>query len=83
MKEDKVEDFTPENYTNVNKTVIEPMASNGLRTICVAYKDFVPADYSPKNKGDEDLPNNFDWDGDETKITAGLTCICICGIQGK
>lgn len=23
------------------KTVIEPMASDGLRTICLAYKDFV------------------------------------------
>ena len=32
--------FTESDMENVVKTVIEPMASNGLRTICVAYKDF-------------------------------------------
>ena len=32
--------FTEDDMNNVMKTVIDPMASNGLRTICVAYKDF-------------------------------------------
>lgn len=32
--------FTEDDLNNVVKSVIEPMASNGLRTICVAYKDF-------------------------------------------
>jgi len=83
LKEEKIDDFTPISYSLVNKTIIEPMATNGLRTICVAYKDYVPADYKDKNKGDEILPDSFDWDGDEANITHGLTCICICGIQGK
>lgn len=33
--------FTTEDQDKVVKTVIEPMASDGLRTICIAYKDFV------------------------------------------
>ena len=82
IREDKIEDFTPINYNLINKTVIEPMATNGLRTICVAYKDYVLAEHKEKNKGDENLPDKLDWDGEEAKITNGLTCICICGIQG-
>jgi Ca2+ transporting ATPase len=46
--------------------VIEPMACDGLRTICIAYKDF---DYMPN-----------DWN-DEMSIFEDLTCICICGIE--
>lgn len=42
------------------------MANDGLRTICVAYK----------NLGKEPL----DWD-DEEKIVNGLTCIAITGIE--
>lgn len=50
------------------KKVIEPMASEGLRTICLAYKDFPAADGEP------------DWD-DEAQIITGLTCIAIVGIE--
>ena len=60
--------------------VIEPMAGEGLRTICVAYKDFVPAN-QPQNKGDELLTDQIEWDEEEAKLTNGLTCVCICGIQ--
>lgn len=49
------------------KKVIEPMASEGLRTICLAYKDF-PAAEEP------------DWDN-EGHILAGLTCIAVVGIE--
>ena len=34
--------FTPADAEAMVDSVIEPMASDGLRTICVAYKDFVP-----------------------------------------
>ena len=33
-------DFSEDDMKNVIATIIEPMASNGLRTICIAYKDF-------------------------------------------
>ena len=47
--------------------VIESMAHEALRTICVAYKD-IPADAEP------------DWE-DEEGTLKGLTCISIVGIE--
>lgn len=49
------------------KKVIEPMACDGLRTICLAYRDF-PAGTEP------------DWDS-EGNILADLTCIAVVGIE--
>ncbi|XP_075709711.1 plasma membrane calcium-transporting ATPase 4-like isoform X1 [Rhinoderma darwinii] len=49
------------------KKVIEPMACDGLRTICLAYRDF-PAGSEP------------DWDI-ETDILSDLTCISVVGIE--
>lgn len=45
--------------------IIEPMASRGLRTISVAYKEI-------------DGQPDFD---DEESIINGLTCVCIVGIE--
>ena len=50
------------------RDVIEPMASDGLRTIAIAYRDFVAG---------ADEPN---WD-DEDNIINNLTCLCIVGIE--
>ncbi|XP_008107878.2 plasma membrane calcium-transporting ATPase 4 isoform X4 [Anolis carolinensis] len=49
------------------KKVIEPMACQGLRTICLAYRDF-PAGVEP------------DWDA-ENEILSDLSCICVVGIE--
>lgn len=49
------------------KKVIEPMACHGLRTICLAYRDF-PAGAEP------------DWDS-ENEILGDLTCIAVVGIE--
>ncbi|XP_048352263.1 plasma membrane calcium-transporting ATPase 4 isoform X2 [Sphaerodactylus townsendi] len=49
------------------KKVIEPMACHGLRTICLAYRDF-PASVEP------------DWDA-ENEILSDLTCITVVGIE--
>jgi P-type Ca2+ transporter type 2B len=47
------------------------MALDGLRTICIAFKDFIPPiDCS-----------NLKWDESEETITSNLTLLCICGIQ--
>ncbi|XP_012679928.1 plasma membrane calcium-transporting ATPase 1a isoform X2 [Clupea harengus] len=60
--------FRPRDKDDMVNKVIEPMASEGLRTICMAYRDFPAADGEP------------DWDN-ETDILTSLTCICVVGIE--
>uniref|UniRef100_A0A8C7DV45 Calcium-transporting ATPase n=1 Tax=Oncorhynchus kisutch TaxID=8019 RepID=A0A8C7DV45_ONCKI len=60
--------FKPKDRDEMVKVVIEPMACDGLRTICVAYRDF------PAEAGE---PN---WDN-EADILNELTCICVVGIE--
>uniref|UniRef100_A0A3Q2PZY1 Calcium-transporting ATPase n=1 Tax=Fundulus heteroclitus TaxID=8078 RepID=A0A3Q2PZY1_FUNHE len=60
--------FRPRDRDDMVKKVIEPMASEGLRTICLAYRDFSASDGEP------------DWDN-ENDILSGLTCICVVGIE--
>ncbi|CAF4652937.1 unnamed protein product, partial [Rotaria magnacalcarata] len=52
--------------TRITHDVIEKMANDGLRTICIAYKDL----------GNE----KQNWD-DEDKTVHGLICIAIVGIE--
>ncbi|XP_041080650.1 plasma membrane calcium-transporting ATPase 2 isoform X3 [Polyodon spathula] len=59
--------FRPRDRDEMVKKVIEPMACEGLRTICIAYRDF-PASPEP------------DWDN-ENDIVKDLTCICVVGIE--
>ncbi|XP_035244078.1 plasma membrane calcium-transporting ATPase 2 isoform X10 [Anguilla anguilla] len=59
--------FRPRDKDEMVKKVIEPMACDGLRTICVAYRDF-PADPEPE------------WDN-ENDILSELTAVCVVGIE--
>uniref|UniRef100_A0A8K9V5W1 Calcium-transporting ATPase n=1 Tax=Oncorhynchus mykiss TaxID=8022 RepID=A0A8K9V5W1_ONCMY len=59
--------FRPRDKDEMVKKVIEPMACDGLRTICVAYRDF-PADPEPL------------WDN-ENDILNELTAVCVVGIE--
>ncbi|KAM7063635.1 plasma membrane calcium-transporting ATPase 2 isoform 3-T6 [Molossus nigricans] len=59
--------FRPRDRDEMVKKVIEPMACDGLRTICVAYRDF-PSSPEP------------DWDN-ENDILNDLICICVVGIE--
>ncbi|XP_026532183.1 plasma membrane calcium-transporting ATPase 3 isoform X3 [Notechis scutatus] len=59
--------FRPRDRDEMIKKVIEPMACDGLRTICIAYRDF-PAGKEP------------DWDN-ENDIVIDLTCIAVVGIE--
>uniref|UniRef100_A0A8C2WRZ0 Calcium-transporting ATPase n=1 Tax=Cyclopterus lumpus TaxID=8103 RepID=A0A8C2WRZ0_CYCLU len=59
--------FRPRDKDEMVKKVIEPMACEGLRTICVAYRDF---------SGDPE-PS---WD-DESNILNDLTAISVVGIE--
>ncbi|XP_036199140.1 plasma membrane calcium-transporting ATPase 4 isoform X2 [Myotis myotis] len=58
--------FKSTDRDEVVRTVIEPMASEGLRTICLAYRDF----------NDVEPP----WDH-ENEILTELTCIAVVGIE--
>ncbi|KAJ4937454.1 hypothetical protein JOQ06_002089 [Pogonophryne albipinna] len=60
--------FRTRKRKEIMKQVIEPMASQGLRTICLAYKDFPAADGEPN------------WE-DEEDILSNLTCIAVVGIE--
>ncbi|KAK0051870.1 PMCA2 [Biomphalaria pfeifferi] len=68
--------FSVREQERVVNNVIEPMASDGLRTICLAYKDFVLGDVAPY----EGQLRGIDWD-DEPSIYHTLTCVCIVGIE--
>lgn len=69
--------FKQQDAESVVQNVIEPMASDGLRTICVAYKDFVAAPSAPN---DEKMVGEPLWD-DEENIIGRLTCIAVFGIE--
>ncbi|XP_022597949.1 plasma membrane calcium-transporting ATPase 1-like isoform X3 [Seriola dumerili] len=60
--------FKPKDRDEMVHKVIEPMACDGLRTICVAYRDF------PAEAGEPD------WDT-ENDILNELTCIAVVGIE--
>uniref|UniRef100_A0A8C5TS30 Calcium-transporting ATPase n=1 Tax=Malurus cyaneus samueli TaxID=2593467 RepID=A0A8C5TS30_9PASS len=60
--------FRPRDRDDIVKTVIEPMASEGLRTICLAFRDFPAGEPEPE------------WDN-ENDIVTGLTCIAVVGIE--
>uniref|UniRef100_A0A8C2GLB0 Calcium-transporting ATPase n=1 Tax=Cyprinus carpio TaxID=7962 RepID=A0A8C2GLB0_CYPCA len=59
--------FKPRDRDEMVKKVIEPMACEGLRTICIAYREF-SCDPEP------------DWDN-EAEIVTDLTCISVVGIE--
>ncbi|XP_064417746.1 plasma membrane calcium-transporting ATPase 1 isoform X2 [Latimeria chalumnae] len=60
--------FRPRDRDDMIKKVIEPMASEGLRTICIAYRDFNVTELEP------------DWDN-ENDIVTNLTCLTVVGIE--
>lgn len=65
-KKGDVMPFKNKDRDEMVRTVIEPMASEGLRTICIAYRDF----------SDGEPP----WDN-ENEILTELTCVAVVGIE--
>ncbi|KAF6073989.1 hypothetical protein HJG60_001184 [Phyllostomus discolor] len=65
-KEGEAVPFKSKDRDEMVRTVIEPMACEGLRTICLAYRDF--NDVEPR------------WDN-ENEILTELTCIAVVGIE--
>ncbi|CAO2636939.1 Plasma membrane calcium-transporting ATPase 4 [Lemmus lemmus] len=58
--------FRSKDRDDMVHNIIEPMASEGLRTICIAYRDF-----------DDTEPS---WDN-ESEVLTELTCIAVVGIE--
>lgn len=64
------------------RNVIEKMASEGLRTICVAYRDFVTSDkLNEHNEQNVQIYNDdLDW-SNEKEVISKMTCLCLIGIE--
>ena len=77
----KVDGFTTSGQDRLLTTIIEPMAKDGLRTICIAYRDFVPGK-AERNQVhyESSVEPNFETMGEENVI-ANMTMICIVGIE--
>ncbi|XP_044161755.1 plasma membrane calcium-transporting ATPase 3 isoform X2 [Bufo gargarizans] len=63
----ELQTFRPRDRDEMVKKVIEPMACDGLRTICIAYRDF------------QAVPEP-EWEN-ENEIVGDLTCIAVVGIE--
>lgn len=75
---DEPEFLTEIDLQKLIKDVVDPMTSNGLRTICLAYRDFVPQD---ARINQTEFSSEINWDDDEDAIAANLTAIAIIGLQ--
>ncbi|XP_047519165.1 plasma membrane calcium-transporting ATPase 2 isoform X12 [Pieris napi] len=75
--EGRLEKFTRDMQDRLVRQVIEPMACDGLRTISVAYRDFVPGKAEINQVHIDQEPN---WE-DEDNIVNNLTCLCVVGIE--
>ncbi|XP_051173458.1 plasma membrane calcium-transporting ATPase 2 isoform X1 [Leptopilina boulardi] len=76
-REGHLEKFTRDMQERLVKNVIEPMACDGLRTISIAYRDFVPGKAEINQVHTDNEPN---WE-DEENIVNNLTCLGIVGIE--
>ncbi|XP_024083389.1 plasma membrane calcium-transporting ATPase 2 isoform X3 [Cimex lectularius] len=72
-----LEKFTREMQERLVRNVIEPMACDGLRTISIAYRDFVPGKAEINQVHYDSEPN---WDDEEYTVN-NLTAICVVGIE--
>ncbi|KAM3726764.1 Plasma membrane calcium-transporting ATPase [Dirofilaria immitis] len=77
--EGKVKPFDDEQRQEITRNVIEPMASDGLRTIGLAYKNYIQ---SGKVAAVNDIvyEGEIDWEDEET-VRMEMTVIAIIGIQ--
>ncbi|KAF4531642.1 hypothetical protein B566_EDAN006573 [Ephemera danica] len=73
----QLEDLTPAGVEELVQKVVEPMACNGLRTICVAHRDFVP---NKAERNEVQISSMPDWE-DEEAMMQKFTCIAVVGIE--
>ncbi|KAI6187513.1 Calcium-transporting ATPase [Aphelenchoides besseyi] len=73
----EIRNFGEAQLQDMNRSVIEPMASDGLRTIGLAYKDYVTGDPA---ENEYLFDENMNLEDEET-IREGMTAIAVVGIQ--
>ena len=79
----KIETLNQVKQNQITKNIVEDMAKESLRTICIAYRDFVPKSLKSQDNSGlnvEYYDNVPDWN-DEHVLLSYLTCICITGIE--
>uniref|UniRef100_A0A0N5A822 Calcium-transporting ATPase n=1 Tax=Syphacia muris TaxID=451379 RepID=A0A0N5A822_9BILA len=66
----------------IRTSIIEPMTEFGLRTICIAYKDYINTSVRKANLFQESYNNNCEvnWE-DEKQVSSNMVMIAVCGIQ--
>ncbi|CAB3380994.1 Hypothetical predicted protein [Cloeon dipterum] len=72
-----LEELTAKKRNDLINKVIEPMACDGLRTICIAHRDFVKENPAKNEKLIEREPT---WE-EEDDIFCNFTCLGIVGIE--
>uniref|UniRef100_A0A183BHI8 Calcium-transporting ATPase n=1 Tax=Globodera pallida TaxID=36090 RepID=A0A183BHI8_GLOPA len=75
-------DFTEKRKERIIREVIQRMAEDGLRTLTVAYKDFVLAGARTVGRTEVSIDSEaeINWD-DEQSVSDGVVGLAICGIQ--
>ncbi|XP_067928988.1 plasma membrane calcium-transporting ATPase 2-like [Watersipora subatra] len=72
--------FTKADRERIIRQVIEPMAKDGLRTLSLAYKDYVPGSVPATAINEVKYSDRVDWDVEENILT-GMTSVAVCGIE--
>ncbi|GMT05949.1 hypothetical protein PENTCL1PPCAC_28123, partial [Pristionchus entomophagus] len=75
----RVEPFGEEQLARMGEEIIDPMASEGLRTIALAYKDYVPVGMK-QHENEEELSSEVNWE-DEDAVGSNMTALAVIGIQ--
>ncbi|CAD5220644.1 unnamed protein product [Bursaphelenchus okinawaensis] len=70
--------FSEKDQERLVRQVIEPMASDGLRTIGLAYKDYRPGTTQAENE--VNYSGDIDWEN-EDDVVSQMTLVAIVGIQ--
>ncbi|XP_050710022.1 plasma membrane calcium-transporting ATPase 2-like isoform X2 [Eriocheir sinensis] len=73
----EVEKLTEDDQRELENEVIEKLAGDGLRTIGLAYRDFVPFDNDMNQTMITEVP---DWDN-ENFVVSDLTLLAILGVE--
>jgi Ca2+ transporting ATPase len=76
-KNGEIVNFGERELDDTTRNVIEPMASDGLRTLGLAYKDYV---YNNAKNNEISITKEPDWENEE-EVKNGLTAIGVVGIQ--
>merc|ERR1719270_1847553 len=77
-----IDEFNTQKQERIVQKVIEPMARDGLRTISLTYRDFIPTKAAKNQVQYDPSSGEPDWDQmGEDNVLSNMTCICVVGIE--